>query len=175
MKKIIIMGIMALLLLSIVIAADIDRAVINKHYKINHTFSDNKSYELTFLSNEYFCILNNCSQKSYTEYIEKDLYEFDEKINRTLTNLSGKSRPVRELTCPHEDRITLLETKVAYLGSILNITEDPIQTPLYYCSYRGPEECPGGISKPNKEALSTRCYNPFMIGWKVCDTGWYLP
>ena len=65
------------------------------------------------------------------------------------------------------DRITILE-------GLLDVKTEPIATPMYECSYREPEECPGGLSSVNPEGLQTRCYNPFMLGWKTCTTGWKL-
>lgn len=67
-----------------------------------------------------------------------------------------------------------LRARVELLEALLNVTTEPPITPLYKCSTRGDEECPGGLSAVNKYGLQTRCYNPFKIGWKRCDTGWFL-
>jgi len=66
-----------------------------------------------------------------------------------------------------QQRITVLELQ-------FDITKEPELTAMYECSTRDDEECPGGLSAINKAGLQTRCYNPLMIGWKTCSTGWRL-
>ncbi len=99
------------------------------------------------------------------DVIRQGLYEI--KSNPTVENTYDDTE-LREL-------IANLTVRVNYLESLLNVTEEPELTPLYECSYRGDEECPGGLSEANKDTgLQTRCYNPFKLGWKTCTTGWTL-
>ena len=91
-------------------------------------------------------------------------------VNQLFDSLKGEFETISVATCDHTD----IEARLDALEAMLNITIEPDLTPLYTCSYRGDEECPGGLSTPNKDLLSTRCYNPFKIGWKTCSTGWVL-
>jgi len=114
----------------------------------------------------------NCTDYvDYDDYLEKKMEENVESLKTSPpSDVSGLQFQVESL----ELLIQQLLSRIEVLEAMLNITEEPAQTPLYSCPGRADEECPGGLSKLNAEGLQTRCYNPFLIGWKNCKTGWTL-
>lgn len=188
---ILIMGMFLLVLLSTVSAYEITHRFYNETTVVTH-YSDilNKNFTWRIESEQLFdeCKRGigksyiNCSVGDYNAYIRSrvDLIE-----KGTVEKISSISQP-NNLTCNHSDlldRIFKLESDVAYLMSVLNITiPQESEVKLYSCvSDNNPgRECPYDLSKPNKDTgLINRCYIAAdILGYKTlydkCTSGWEL-